>query len=148
SVENTVNDAVISLDRANSTGIIEYLDAPGGFSGGFIAIGVHNGADDKYYRVANLGYNEAAGANFHDSLFLSGDYEDNPAMPVDVSIAPTSFVWPNYVAPSNTASNEDGNVLMTGDKRRMYLAFNKFLNAGAINGRMVVNEIQTGVNLG
>ena len=144
SVENTVNDAEISLDRANNTGIIEYLDAPVGFSGGFIAIGVHNGADDKYYRIANLGYNETAGANFHDSLFLSGDHEDNSQMPVDLS---DSFTFDNYVVPSGTGAN-DGNVLMTGDKRRMYLAFNKFLNSGAINGRMIVNEIQTGVNLG
>ena len=147
SIENTVNDAEIPLDRANGTGTIEYLAAPAGFSNGFIAMGVHNGPDDKYYRVVNLGYNTQTGGNFHDSLFVSGDYEDNPAMPVDLSVATPPFEFDNFIVTTNTATDEDGNLVMTGDKRRMYLALNKFDNAGAINGRLVLNEIQTDVNL-
>lgn len=145
SITNDVNspdNTVTALNRSGSgdTGIVEYIPVPAGFSNGFIAMAVYDGATEEFYRTLILGYNTLAGPFQFDSLVVS-DYEDNPAIPL-----PIAFTWTQQIDTTSTIASEDGNTIMSGDLLRLYLTLNKYLDGGFIQGRLIVKEIRTGVN--
>ena len=143
SVENTVVQADPALRRSNSTGLVEYVAAPGnGLSNGQIAIAVYNGADAKFYRVMTLGFNTAAGPLENASLFVN-DYEDEPLRP---AILP-GFSWDRQIDDTSTGAAVDGSAIMSADLLRLYLSLDAFLDGGAINGRLVVKNVFTNVSM-
>lgn len=147
SVQNDVNtpdETIVALARSGSgdTGLVEYIPKPGGFSNGFIGIGVYDGATEEYYRVATLGYNTATGPQQFDSLAIN-DYEDDGAFPV----VQAGFPGTDHIDTDSTGVAVDGDFLASGDLLRVYMQFEKFIDSGAINGRLIVRGIETDVDL-